>query len=123
MAEMDKTREQWRRAFSPISSRELSRWLDDWKFELTTIPYLKLVKSSTAGLVNMVELRAHLNVDGLNLAMVRADLERVWGKDISKGLRASHCFRDSGNGLSMYFSALTGTNNYITGVVYVTRPE
>jgi len=123
MADLDRTREQWRRAFSPISARETSSWLQDWKDELATIPYLHLIKASNGNLINMVELRTILKIDGLHLDMVKADLERIWTNGVAKGLRGSHCFRPTENGLAFYFSALTDSHNYITGILYVARKE
>ena len=121
--ELDKTRDQWRRAYSPVSSREVQAWVADWKDALRTVPYLRVIKASDGGLLNMIELRSVLNIDGLNFSMVRADIERIWCSDIAKGLRATHCFRETTNGVVFYFAALTGANNYVTGVLYVARKE
>jgi hypothetical protein len=121
--ELDKTREQWRRAYSPISTREAAAWLQDWRDSLRSIPYMRVVKVADGGLLNMIELRAVLNIDGLNFDMVKADLERVWSGDVAKGLRATHCFRETGNGVVLYFAGLTSQNNYVTGVVHVSRKE
>jgi hypothetical protein len=123
LIELDKTREQWRRAFAPISSREFGTWVQDWRAEIATIPYLRFLKATEGGLLNMIEIKSVLNIDGLNMEMVKADLERIWCREIASGMRASHCFRMTSNGITLYFSALTDTNNYITGVLYVTRKE
>ena len=123
MVELDKTREQWRRCYSPISTRELRTWVQDWRGGLQTIPYLRLVKATDGGLLNMLDMRAVLNVEGLNLSMVRADVERVWSNEVASGLKAVHCFRESSSGLVFYFCALTSTNNYVTGILYVSRKE
>ena len=123
LMELDKTRDQWRRAYSPISSREASVWMRDWRDCLSTIPYLRVTKASDGGLLNMLELRSMLNIEGLNFSMVKADVERLWANEVAKGLRATHCFRETANGIVFYFTALTSANNYVTGVLYVARKE
>ncbi len=123
MVDFDKTRDQWRRAYSPISTRELQVWSQDWKYGVSTIPYVRLTKLADGGLLNMMEMRSILNIDGLNLSMVKADVERVWTNEVAKGLRAVHCFRETTSGVVFYFAALTSTNNYITGVLYVSRKD
>ncbi len=121
--ELDKTRDQWRRAYSPISTREVGVWLQDWRDSLRSIPYLRVTKATDGGLLNMIELRAVLNIDGLNFNMLKGDIERVWSNDVAKGLRATHCFRETSNGVVFYFAGLTSMNNYVTGVLYVSRKE
>jgi hypothetical protein len=116
-------REQWRRAFSPISAREIGSWLQDWRAEIATIPYLHLTKAANGSILNLIELRAVLKIDGLHFDMVKADVERIWMNGVAKGLRGSHCFRNTENGIAFYFSALTESQNFITGVFYVSRKE
>jgi len=123
MADLERTREQWRRAFSPISAREIGAWVQDWREELATIPYLHLVKAANGNLLNLVEIRTVLKIDGLHFDMVKADLERIWTNGVAKGLKGTHCFRPTDNGIAFYFSALTASNNYITGILYVARKE
>lgn len=116
-------RDQWRRSYSPVSFREVETWIADFRDALKTLPYVRLTKAAEGGLLNMIELRSVLNIDGLNFAMVRADVERVWCNDVAKGLRATHCFRETTNGIVFYFVALTNANNYITGVLHVARKD
>jgi hypothetical protein len=121
--EFDKLREQWRRAFQPISSRELEIWSKDLKQELRTIPYLRFVKESNGGLLNMLDIKMVLNVDGLNLSMVRGDLTRIWSNGVASGMKMGYTFRETESGVKFYFAALSDTNNYITGVISVTRKD
>jgi hypothetical protein len=123
MMDFDKLREQWRRAFSPISTRELDTWSADLRQELKTIPYLRIVKETKGGFLNMLDLKLVLNVDGLNLSMVRGDLSRVWSNGIASGLRVGYTFRETESGMKFYFAALTNTNNYVTGLITVSRKE
>ena len=87
------------------------------------MPYLRLTRSVGGGLLNMIEMRAVLNIEGLKPNVVRDDIERVWSLDVSKGLRATHCFKETANGIVCYFAALTRDNNYVTGVLYVSRKQ
>ena len=123
MMDFDKLRDQWRRAFSPMSTRELQTWISDFKQGLQSVPYLRLVKTTEGGFSSMVDFKCCLMQEGLNLSMVRADLERIWARGVATGAKTGYTFRETESGLKFYFSALTTSNNYITGVVNVTRKE
>jgi hypothetical protein len=123
MIDFDKLRDQWRRAFSPISSRQLETWSKDLKDELRTIPYLRIVKVTEGGFMNMLEYKLVLNVDGLNTSMVRADLERVWASGVASGLKTGYTFRETESGLKFYFAALNNVNNYVTGLISIAKKD
>jgi hypothetical protein len=123
MIDYDRLRDQWRRAYSPISSRELETWSKDLKEELRTIPYMKLVKETTGGFINMLELKAVLNLEGLNLSMVRADLERIWCNGVASDMTVAYTFRETESGLKFFFGALNKSHNFVVGVLTVIRKE
>jgi hypothetical protein len=123
MMDFDKLREQWRRAFQPVSSRELETWSKDIKQELRSIPYLRIAKESSGGLLTMLEIKTILNVDGLNFSMVKGDLSRVWNGGIAAGMKIGYTFRETESGIKFYFAALNTSNNYVTGVVSVLRKD
>lgn len=124
LLELDKVRDLWSRAYQPATYREQACWRADWEDAMTAAPYLRVsVANVGASLHTMLELRGQLNVEGVHLDMIKADVERIWIKDLAVGTDARHALLDKAYGFDFQFAALTSQNTYITGVLSVKKKE
>ena len=117
---MDRVCAQWSRAFQPVSVRSQEVWEHDFADALHGAPYLRVVATSSGNWVqSMLCIKALMNVSGLMIEAVDADIERIWTDDIAKDLRAYHSLLATEDGFIMQCAAATAGNTYITARIAV----
>lgn len=110
--------------FTPVSLRELNAWQQDWLNALKSAPYLKVTKVDNNGpFHSMLNIKCVPNYVGINLRMVKNDIERAWEQEVVVGCKGSHFFKETETGLEMGFLGVTEKTNYVTGTILLTLRE
>ncbi|MGV3618571.1 MAG: hypothetical protein ACO1SV_24885 [Fimbriimonas sp.] len=123
-SELMEIRKRLSATYPPISPRILESWIADWNTALERIHYAKSGTFTIAeSLSALVKLRGAVKVRRNLFEMSRPDIERVWGEDVAKGLRAYHAIDERSDGFDFLFAAIDGNDQYMTGVVTVLRME
>ena len=109
----------WMRTYRPVSSREVSAIITDWRNGLSRLPYLKITKTEQdTGWDSAMTVRCSTKLPVANLSIVQADLERIW-RNAADGMEANYTVRKTEKGFIFEFTGLTPLNNTITGEVVV----
>lgn len=123
-AEFMQIRKRLADTYPPVSPRILEGWAADWNTGLERIHYAKSGKFSIAETLGaLVKLRGAVKVKRNLFEMSRPDIERVWGEDVARGLRAYHTIEDHDGGFDFMFAAIDGNEQYMTGTLTVLKVE
>ncbi len=122
LAELDKVKEQWGRAYQPASIREQQAWEHDFANAYGDVSYLQVSTTSSGNNIhNMLTVRVMMGVEGSNFEGIQMDIEKVWSSDLAQGLSAHHAFLNTREGFDFQFLALNALNVYISGTVTVQK--
>ncbi len=115
-SDFDLTIDVWRNVYPTPSRREREAWSTDVARMLRGLPYINL-----SGVVHpadeILALRASVNLPAGSLEIVKADVERVWTKEMSDVTKAAHTFEVGAGQLRFRFACVTPSEGLFAGHV------
>jgi hypothetical protein len=103
-----------------MANRDLDAVIGDWVECLGHLEYLRIVKTAqNYGTDHLITIRCKSKLPAGYAQGIRADLERIWIREVSVGMECGHTFREVANGLEMQFIALNTLNVALSGQIIV----
>ena len=111
----------WEKSYEPISARDMEMWLEDFVAALRKLPYQSAVRPLPIySLDRLFAVRCRMNLKVGNFDMVFADLERLWGRELTRGmLSAPYAREDEEGGFEFLFATLQRNHCYLTGAISI----